>query len=111
MPVLRFPHIPTRFASGGRLTGAAWGSRPVNAPGAPTMSPALRPLPLLSPALRRVARGFPRDVFRSTTSRQKRQWDRTKGGAALPPHGSSQGYPRRDFDELSPIDSRFLYQS
>ena len=38
------PAHPYRFASGGRLTVAEWDSRPVNAPGAPTISPALRPL-------------------------------------------------------------------
>jgi len=59
MPVsLRFPHIPTRFASGGRLTVAEWGSRPVNAPEAPTISPALRPMPLAVAGVGYVARGY-----------------------------------------------------
>jgi hypothetical protein len=45
MPVLRFPHIPPRFASRGWLTVAEWGSLPINAPETPTIASAARPLP------------------------------------------------------------------
>jgi hypothetical protein len=37
MPVLRFPHIPPRFASGGWLTLPSGAVQPVNAQVAPTM--------------------------------------------------------------------------
>ena len=61
MPVLRFPHIPTRFASGGWLTVAEWGSQPVNAPETPTISSALRPLPPAITSVERAARDYSRD--------------------------------------------------
>ena len=61
MPVLRFPHIPTRFASGGRLTVPSGADQPVNAPETPTISPALRPLPLAVASVGCVAREYSRD--------------------------------------------------
>ena len=83
MPVVSGSHAsPTRFASGGRLTVAEWGSRPVNAPGAPTILPGIaahasrcRQCWVRSSRLLRVI------VVYSATSRRKR-----KGEAALPPH-------------------------
>jgi hypothetical protein len=61
MPVLGFPRIPTRIASGGRLIVAEWGSQPVNARETPTISPALRPLSLAVTSVGRAARSTPRD--------------------------------------------------
>jgi hypothetical protein len=61
VPVLRFPHIPTRFASGGWLTVPSGAAQPVNAPETPTISPALRPLPLALTSVGRAARSYLRD--------------------------------------------------
>ena len=61
MPVLRFPHIPTRFASGGWLTVPSGADQPVNAPEAPTISPALRPMPLAVASVGYAARDYSRD--------------------------------------------------
>ena len=61
MPVLRFPHLPTRFASGGWLTVPSGAVQPVNAPETPTVSPALRPLSLALTSVGRAARSCLRD--------------------------------------------------
>jgi hypothetical protein len=65
MPVLRCPHISPQFASGGWLTVAEWGSRPVNVPEAPTipLAPGQKPGACLSlsPALGTPLAVAPRD--------------------------------------------------
>ena len=89
MPVLRFPCVPTRFASGGRWPVTIWGSRTVSAPGASTfpstISLAARPLPPLSPTLGALLAVACLSVPTSATSGRQRHVDSINGGAALPP--------------------------
>ncbi len=98
MPVcLRFPHIPTRFASGGRLT-AEWSSglaspsaRRCRGESAIRHAPSQSPVGIAWPTTCR--QGLPNQRSRlsrvivpyTTASRQKRQWDRTKGDGASSP--------------------------
>jgi len=86
MPVFRFPRIPPRFASGGRLTLPRGADQPVNAPGVPTISPALRPMPPLSPALGVLLAVYRVMDVHSAISGRKQNVESTKGGAALPSH-------------------------
>jgi hypothetical protein len=64
MPVLRFPHIPTRFASGGRLTICVGQSDPSTRqrhPRYPWPPAEAGSLSLAVASVGRAARGYPRD--------------------------------------------------
>jgi hypothetical protein len=97
MPVLRFPHIPTWFSSGGRLTVAEWGSRPVYVQVAPTI-PQLRlggqSLPLTVASLSTLLAVTPRD---SSLYCHKQTQTERESGASSP--RLKAGSPRRTFDE------------
>jgi hypothetical protein len=93
MPVLRFPHIPTRFASGGWLTTRAELSNPSTRQRHP-LSP--RPCGLCLSLSR--ALGAQLAIARviaphAATSRRKRNVSTTKEERRFRPHASSQGSP------------------
>jgi predicted dehydrogenase len=89
MPVLRFLHVPTRFASGGWLTVPSGAAQPVNAPETPTISLALRPLSLALTSVGRAARSYVRDssLFchkQPATERRRANPPRLKAGGIGP---------------------------
>ena len=86
MPVLRFPHMPTGFASGGWLTTPSGAAQPVNAPETPTISPASRPLPLALTSVGRAARSFLRDSALFCHKRPE-----TERSGVIPPYACRQG--------------------
>jgi hypothetical protein len=88
VPVLWCPHIPTRFASGGWLTLPSGADQPVNAPETPTISPALRPLPLALTSVGRAARRYLRD-----NALFCRKQAATERSGAIAPPACRQGSP------------------
>ena len=93
MPVLRFPHIPTRFASRGWLTVPRGAAQPVNAPETPTVSPALRPLPLALSSVGRAARRYLHD---SALFCRKQTAAERSGAIAPPASEAGVSWPNED---------------
>src|SRR5258708_7474964 len=87
---LRFPRIPYPVRIGRPADNQSGAVRPVNVPEAPTMSPAVRPLPLAVARVGYAARGYSACEFPLLP-----QADKNGKEAAIPPHAYRQGSPGR----------------